>query len=171
MNNNIYYTSNINDNKEIDIYNKKFIYFQNELYLITKIEINDKLGIINNKLYLDKWDFFRYFKRRINRQNYLKINVFLNNIFNNFIKFLDNILILITNIKNDNYKLQILIKNIYFFIDKIIKGLYNLNNSFSQNKIINDRINSIILTLFTFNENIEEKNIMKNSCKYRKNSM
>lgn len=148
---------------ELSFYKKKFIFFNNKFSLIKKIELNDKIGIINNEIYLDKYSWNRYIRRRFNKQTYVKINNYLKKEFNLFVKFLDKYLEIVQLSQNK----IILTNKLYNLISDIINGLYNLKNSYPEkNKIINT-INSIILTLYEFNNNIKEYLLVKS----RKNSI
>ena len=152
-------------NNEIKFYKNKFISFKNKFNIISKIKETDKLGLNDNTLYLDNYNWSRYLMRRILRQNYIKINNYFKSEFNIFIKFLDQYLeyLNVTNKKN------ILTNEIYFFIDEIIKGFYNLKISYKYKRDFLITINGIILTLYSFNEAIEDK-LYKN-IKGRKNSI
>ena len=152
-------------NNEIKFYKDKFISFKNKFHIIAEIKETDKLGLNNNILYLDNYNWSRYLMRRILRQNYIKINNYFKSEFNFFIKFLDQYLeyLNVTNKKN------ILTNEIYFFIDEIIKGFYNLKISYKYKRDFLITINGIILTLYSFNEAIQDK-LYKN-VKERKNSI
>ena len=148
---------------ELSFYKKKFIFFNNKFSLIKKIELNDKIGIINNEIYLDKYSWNRYIRRRFNNQSCEKINIFLKTEFNSFVKFLDQYM----EIVNLMQKKNILTNKIYYFIEKLITGLYNLKKSYQQRNVLINTINGIILILYEFNESIATKLIIK--C--RKNSI
>lgn len=148
---------------EFIFYKRKFMFFKNKFSLIKDIELNDKIGIANNEIYLDKYQWCRYIKRRFYNQSYIKINIFLKKEFNLFVKFLDQYM----EIVNLMQKKNILTNKIYYFIEKIINGLYNLKKSYEEKNMIINTINGIILILYEFNENIIEKHIVK--C--RKNSI
>ena len=148
---------------ELNFYKRKFMFFKNKFSLIKDIELNDKIGIINNEIYLDKYQWCRYIKRRFYNQSYIKINIFLKKEFNSFVKFLDQYM----EIVNLMQKKNILTNKIYYFIEKLITGLYNLKKSYQQRNVLINTINGIILILYEFNESIATKLIIK--C--RKNSI
>ena len=148
---------------ELKYYKNKFNYFKNKFDLIQKIKLNDKIGIYNDIIYIDEYKWNRYIKRRFNNQSSSKIKDYLKKEFNIFIKFLDQYLDIVKLLKTKN----ILTNNLYNFISNIISGLYNLKKSYKENNKILPIINSIILTLYEFNENIEENLVIR--C--RKNSM
>lgn len=148
---------------ELKYYKNKFNYFKNKFDLIQKIKLNDKIGICNDIIYIDEYKWNRYIKRRFNNQSSSKIKDYLKKEFNIFIKFLDQYLDIVKLLKTKN----ILTNNLYYFISNIISGLYNLKKSYNENNKILPIINSIILTLYEFNENVEEKLLVR--C--RKNSM
>ena len=153
-------------NPQINNFKNNFIYFKNKFLVITKINKNDKIGIINNNIYLDLNHWARYLKRRYYNQNYIIVNNFLKYEFNNFIKFLDNYLEFL-NVENI---IIILTNKIYNYINDIIEGLHNLKISYNNNNVIKITINSIILTLYEFNERVSLK-LCKNKRKFRKNSI
>ena len=148
---------------ELSFYEKKFIFFKNKFSLIEKIKLNDKIGIINDEIYLDEYSWNRYFKRRYYNQSYLKVNNYLKQQFNLFVKFLDQYLEIVKILKNK----IILTNNLYYFIKNMINGLYNLKKSYPKNNEIINTINGIILTLYHFNEKIEDNLLIKS----RKNSI
>jgi len=148
---------------ELSFYKKKFMFFNNKFSLIKKIELNDKIGIVKDEIYLDKYTWNRYIRRRFNNQSCEKINNYLKKEFNMFVKFLDQYLEIVKLLQNK----LILTNKLYNFINKIISGLYNLKKSYSEKNNIINTINSIILTLYEFNENVEESLVVK--C--RKNSI
>jgi len=149
--------------KELNFYKRKFTFFNNKFSLMKKIELNDKIGIINNEIYLDKYSWNRYIRRRVNKQTCIKINNYLKKEFNLFVKFLDQYLEIVNIMQNK----IILTNKLYNFNNKIITGLYNLKKSYPEKNKIIITINSIILTLYEFNEKIEDYLLVK--C--RKNSI
>ena len=148
---------------EFNFYKIKFIFFKNKFSFIGKIVLNDKIGIINNEIYLDKYCWNRYIKRRFNNQSHIKVNIYLKKEFNLFVKFLDQYLEIVRLLE----KKSLLTNKLYHFINKIINGLYNLKNSYPEQNGIVKSIDSIILTINEFNEKIEEYLLIK----IRKNSI
>ena len=75
---NILYNNENKYNNEIKYYNDKFILFKEKIKCIKKIKENDKLGLNDNKLYIDGYQWYRYLTRRFLGQNYInKSNIYI----------------------------------------------------------------------------------------------
>lgn len=161
--NNIIFRSGIN----VQGCRKNFEYLKSKFEILKNIQVGDKIGKIfeNNEeenkdiLYFIKGEYciynnshFQKWSRWWYNENYEKTFNYIDNDFSLFAKYLDNLknIILIDG--------KILYKNLTLeiveFSNEIIKGLYNLKQTYENNTKIKAKIDSIIMILLDFkNEN------------------
>ena len=73
---------------------------------------------------------------------------------NDFIKFADFLDDILEKMKSPNKKYIKLVNNIVVFVNELMIGLYNLKTTYPDYKEIQCKIDSIILTLIDFKENV-----------------
>ena len=143
---------------------KNFTQIKNKLEIIKDVEPNDKLACDPNGIYyLDKYDFFQLFKRTFYRQSRVKTSEDLKRDFGTLMKIFD---VYLEYIKSSDMGLFVIIlheqksltKEMVLFIVQIVKGLYNLKQTYPKTEDIVCRIDSIILTLCECKERLEETN-------------
>ena len=154
----IYQTSSIQEIKA------DFEKIKNKLEPIRNLEINDKLACdCSGNYYIDKYNWKQLLSRKYFNQNRRKTAEDLNKDFQTLMKVFDvyleyiktpekEVLILLTEQKE-------LTKVMVGFIIKMVKGLYNLKQTYPKNEDIVCRIDSIILTLCECKERLETTNI------------
>ena len=140
-------------NKEIKNFMTKFDIFKN-------IEIGDKIGkYTSGKYYIVKagytQTFWRYWYQE-NRENTWK---YLDEDFNEFVMYLDRILLKVN--LNKFYKNCIF--NLLMFINDIIQGLYNLKKTYIDTKKLVSKVDSIILILIDFKDKVNDSKKRKKS--------
>ena len=151
-------TSNIQEIK------KNFTQIKNKLEIIKDVEANDKLACDPNGVYyLDKYDFFQLFKRKFYRQSRVKTSEDLKRDFGTLMKIFDMYLEHIISSDKGLFVIilddqKCLTKEMVLFIVQIVKGLYNLKQTYPKTEDIVCRIDSIILTLCECKERLEESN-------------
>lgn len=163
-------TSNIQEIK------KNFTQIKNKLEIIKDVEANDKLACDPNGVYyLDKYDFFQLFKRKFYRQSRVKTSEDLKRDFGTLMKIFDMYLEHIISYDKGLFVIildeqKCLTKEMVLFIVQIVKGLYNLKQTYPKTEDIVCRIDSIILTLCECKERLEESNKQQlnvNNCRVR----
>jgi hypothetical protein len=160
------------DLTDVDIYQSssiqeiktKFEEIKKKLEPIKNLEINDKLACdCSGNYYIDKNDWLQLLSRKYFNQSRGKTSKDLNrdfqtlmNIFDVYLEYIKmpekEVLILLTDQKE-------LTKEMVVFIIKMVKGLYNLKQTYPKNEDIVCRIDSIILTLCECKERLEATNI------------
>ena len=130
---------------------KEFIKFKNNLEIITTIKSGDKLSKLDDNYYIDSVGLTQKWRRWWWNQNRNKTFDDLTTDFLKFADFLDNIL---SNFKPTNKQYLKLLSNIVNFINNLMIGLYNLKTTYPTYKKIRFKIDSIILTLIDFKDNI-----------------
>ena len=121
-----------------------------------KLMIKGEYCIYNNNMYqkLSRWWY---------NENREKTFGYLDKDFTKFVKYLDLIKIEVQSFNSIYYKK--LSNNIKKLINRIIPGLYNLKKTYSDEKKIVAKVDSIILILIDFKTEIsKKKNKKKNHC-------
>ena len=132
---------------------EKFLEFKNTLEIITRIKEGDKLSK-TNIYYIDEIGMTQKIKRWWWNQNRKKTFDDLNSDFTKFADFLDNLLM---NFQPLSKKYVTLCEEIVLFINDLMIGLYNLKTTYPDYKEIRCKIDSIILTLIDFKEEVHNK--------------
>ena len=124
--------------ENINKYHNQFIVLQNISYF-DKIAIND-----NNVLFLQKKTPWRYFIRKIKKQNRDRFSEYLSTNINEYIKNID-ILINIYECGKDN-NIKKILENIIIFITSILGGIVSLRNYIHIHNIM--ILRHLIITLY-----------------------
>lgn len=135
--------------ENINKYHNQFIVLQNLSYY-DKIAIND-----NNVLYLQKKTPWRYFIRKIKKQNRDRFSEYLSTNINDYIKNIDMLINIYECGKDNNIKK--ILENIIIFITSILGGIVSLRNYYNlkqdSNNIsmilesTNNRLNTIMIKI------------------------
>jgi hypothetical protein len=141
---------NILEKDLVTIKNEGFLKFKKQLEIITTINKGDKLSKLE-EYYIDVGGLGQKWKRWWWNQNRSKTFKDLSNDFIKFADFLDDIL---EKMKSPNKKYIKLVNNIVVFVNELMIGLYNLKTTYPDYKEIQCKIDSIILTLIDFKENV-----------------
>ena len=134
---------------------ENFNEFKNKLKVFTLISEGEKIGKYNNEYYIFSNTWSRQIWRWYYNENRNNTFLYLNEEFEDFIKFLD---LIIETIKLEFSKeiYKNLINKINFFVKNIIIGLYNLKKTYIDSDEINNKVDSIILTLLDFKKESNE---------------
>jgi hypothetical protein len=147
---------NYDSNKYLEDLEKQFQDFKTTLECIGDISPGDKLARSDDaKYYIHaKSMMFNGVRRWWNNQSRERIVDFLKEDFECFMKFLDNFLrkfrLSYTN------KEYVLSDNILLFVNKIMFGLYNLKETYPNERKMICQVDSIILTFIDFKTNLNE---------------
>jgi hypothetical protein len=135
--------------ENINKYYNQFIVLQNLSYY-DKIAIND-----NNVLYIQKKTPWRYFIRKIKKQNRDRFSEYLSTNINDYIKNIDMLINIYECYKDNNIKK--ILENIIIFITSILGGIVSLRNYYNlkqdSNNIsmilesTNNRLNTIMIKI------------------------
>ena len=137
------------NNAKIKELREKFDDFKKRLNIFTKLKKHDKFGKDSeNNLYIDYNKFGQYLSRWWYEQDRKKCNVILEEEFDLFVGFLDNVSTSLAETKINEF--YILAQNCINFINKIITGLYSLKETYNNDNEMENRIDAIILTLIDF---------------------
>ena len=98
--------------------------------------------------------FFQKFSRWWNNENFEKTFEYLDEDFSMFAKYLDTVKT--KGITNGYFYINNLVVNINKFINKIIPGLYNLKETYIDNNKIKAKVDSIILILIDFKNEMQD---------------
>lgn len=132
-----------------------------KLKIFTLISEGEKIGKYNDQYYIFSNTWSRQLWRWYYHENRNNTFSYLDSEFNDFIKFLDLINETISEEINKNIYTK-LINKINFFIKNLILGLYNLKKTYIDSDILNNKVDSIILTLLDFKK--ESNYIMDIKC-------
>jgi len=133
----------------------KFEDFRKKLEIIGSIEVGDKLSKdIFNNYYIDKTGNFQKFKRWWYSQNRIKTQKDLDDDFVKLSDFFDKIL---EGYQTYNKEYTSFLNEIIHFVTNIMVGLYNLKKTYPEDEKIVIKIDSIILTLIDFKEEVHNK--------------
>lgn len=159
----------------LDAYNKKLENFQKKFNIFENLIVGEKIGkeeqtpndesdledniCIYGNYCIYEQGFFQKFYRWWNNENYDKTFKYLDNDFNIYIKYLDDIKYYkeLNYIVDKKFFIDNLVENIIKFNNKIIFGLYNLKQTYIEINKLKAKIESIILTLIDFNTEISVK--------------
>ncbi len=131
--------------KDREFFNK----FCSKMELLKTLEEGEVPIIIDNCLHKNECvHFFQPIYNFFMNQNSTTIFNFLDSQFMIYMKLLDNIL----NVDNVNEHTYDLLQDCDLFNQEISHGLIKLKNTFVDNKEINNKINSILLTFYDFQE-------------------
>ena len=153
--------SNTIDNSEIEDkvtnFEKNFIKFQLELKIFEYLKSGHKvmMDTTTNILYSEPPSYFQWMKRWWYGEDKERTFDYLDNIFTQFMKFLDTIL---TYIHENKYcpRVIILNKRICAYINKIIPGLCSLKYTYPKYKEIHCKVGSIVITLIDFKKETQK---------------
>jgi hypothetical protein len=154
----------LDQTSKIDEIHNNFKTLKERLEIINELEVSDKLGCdVDGNYYIDKNAWGQFLKRQLYKQSRSKTSEDLKKDFQALMKVFDNYLDYIK--KGQKGLLMILLQDYSHitvemteFIVKIVKGLYNLKQTYPENEDIVARIDSIILTLCESKERLEESN-------------
>ena len=136
-------------------YKKAFEDFRKRLEIIGSIEVGDKLSKdAFNNYYIDKTSNFQKFKRWWYSQNRIKTEKDLDDDFVKLSDFFDKIL---EGCQTYNKEYNSFLNKVMTFVTNIMVGLYNLKKTYPENEKIVVKIDSIILTLIDFEEEVHKK--------------
>ena len=136
VSNNIKLSDNFND-------------FKKKMKVFTLISEGEKIGKYNGEYYIFSNTWSRQMWRWYYNENRNNTFSYLNSEFEEFVKFLDLVIQTINTEVNKTIYTK-LINKINFFIKNIIVGLYNLKKTYIDCDKLNNKIDSIILTLIDF---------------------
>lgn len=137
------------NNVKIKELKEKFNDFKERLDIFTKLKKNDKFGKDSEEnLYIDYNKWGQYVSRWWYEQDRKKCNVILEQEFDLFVAFLDDVSQNLADTKINEF--YILAQNCITFINKIITGLYSLKETYTDDNDMENRIDAIILTLIDF---------------------
>lgn len=141
--------------------NKEIKKFMMKLNILKNIKIGDKIGKYKTgDYYIVEAGYTQRFWRLWYSENRENTWSYLDTDFNEFVKYLDRLLLKIN--LNRFYKKCIL--NLLTFINDIIQGLYNLKQTYADTKKMVSKVDSIILILLDFKEKVNKaKNNKKQS--------
>mgnify|MGYP003652055341 FL=1 len=141
---------------------KNYLNMKNKLQIINSLKSNDKLGCdVSNNYYIDAYRWGQFISRRWFNQSREKTSIDLKRDFEVLMKIFDKYLEYI-NMKDKGLLIalldgqQKLTKDMLDFVTNIVKGLYNLKQSYPGKSEIKCRIDSIIITLCDFKDKLEE---------------
>ena len=139
------YSSPMQLKNDIEIQKKKLNIFKD-------IQINCKIGKYDNgDYYIVQPGYLQRFWRYYYDENRDKTWKYLDEDFSDFVKILDRI----SNHLNTNFTLYIkYAEDIIKTIDSILPGLYNLKQTYKDTSKIVAKVDSIILTLIDFKDDI-----------------
>ena len=156
--------SSMKNNEKIKELKDDLKNFELRLNIFTVLKKNDKFGKDNDKnLYIDHNKWGQYATRWWYEQDRKKCNVILEEEFDLFVGFLDNISQSLADTKINEF--YVLAKKCITFINKIITGLYSLKETYENETDMENRIDAIILTLIDF----KNKTQKYDSCHLKKN--
>ena len=136
-------------------YKNTFEDFRKKLEIIGSIEVGDKLSKdFTNNYYIDKTGNFQKFKRWWYSQNRIKTQKDLNDDFMKLSDFFDKIL---EGYQAYNKQYISFLNKVISFVANIMVGLYNLKKTYPEDEKIVLKIDSIILTLIDFKEEVHNK--------------
>ena len=141
-------TASKNENK---LLTQNFDELYNKLSLLTTIKVEEKIGKINGEYFIFYNNWRRQLWRWVYSENRDNTFNYLEDDFNMFFQFLDQVLDVLKNNTN-KYIFKPLIIKINLFIKKIIKGLYKLKKTYYDSDVLKNKIDSIIITLIDFKE-------------------
>ena len=141
-------SNNIKLSDKFDIYKKR-------LKVFTLISEGEKIGRYNNEYYIFSNTWSRQMWRWYYNENRNNTFSYLDSEFDDFVKFLDLIIETINSEINKSIYVK-LINKINFFIKNIIVGLYNLKKTYIDCDKLNNKVDSIILTLIDFKKESNE---------------
>lgn len=133
--------------------------FKNMFSDIKNIQENDKIGKYNDKYYIQQSSMFQKFQRWWSSENRKKTFDDLDNDFSNFFKLCDTI-------KRNNFFNKQTKNDLVDLVKGIIPGLYNLKTTYnnstkgSDGEMLSIKIDSIILTLIDFKDEINNINVV-----------
>lgn len=138
---------------------REFEIFQIGLDVFVGLEIGTKIGKYNNDIDGEYEKYIPSYYQKITRwyydENRFKTIDYINHDFDNFTTFLQNVL---NKLEDDKFNLYgSIVGEINVFVKEIIKGLYNLKNTYGDYKKMEATIDSIILTLLDFKKNSENQ--------------
>jgi hypothetical protein len=129
--------------------------FIKNLEIYKNISTGGKIGkYTNGDYYIVENGYFQRFWRIYYSENRNKTWDYLDKDFTDFITFLDRIILH----KNTKPISKRVAPKLLIFIDAIMPGLYNLKQTYLETKSIVAKIDSIILILIDFKDNIRKKN-------------
>jgi len=144
-----------NNNKQTKELNK----FKNMFSEIKNIQENDKIGKYNDKYYIQQSSMFQKFQRWWSSENRKKTFKDLDSDFSNFFKLCDTI-------KRNNFFNKQTKNDLVELVKGIIPGLYNLKTTYinstkgSDGEMLSIKIDSIILTLIDFKDEVNDINVV-----------
>ena len=141
-------SNNIKLSDKFDIYKKR-------LKVFTLISEGEKIGRYNNEYYIFSNTWSRQMWRWYYNENRNNTFSYLDSEFDDFVKFLDLIIETINSEINKSIYVK-LVNKINFFIKNIIVGLYNLKKTYIDCDKLNNKVDSIILTLIDFKKESNE---------------
>ena len=151
-----------NNNKQTVELNK----FKNMFNEIKNIREGDKIGKYNDKYYIQQASMFQKFQRWWNDENRIKTFNNLDNDFTDFFKLCDSI-------KSNNIFNRQTKNDLVDLVKGIIPGLYNLKTTYTNSEKGSDgeklsiKIDSIILTLIDFKDEINDINVINTLSEFR----
>lgn len=147
--------SRTKNNEKIKELNDAFGNFEVRLDIFTKLEKFDKFGKdTDNNLYIDHNKWGQYATRWWYEQDRKKCNVILEEEFDKFVGFLDQVSLALAETKINEF--YVLAQKCIVFINKTITGLYSLKETYNNDNDMENRIDAIILTLIDFKNKIQK---------------
>tara|TARA_B110000967_G_C18611964_1_gene424434 strand:+ start:48 stop:632 length:585 start_codon:yes stop_codon:yes gene_type:complete len=154
----------------LNIFYQQENYYKNKLNVFIIVEKNEKLIINNKELKIDdgnNCDFLTAFITFIDFSDTITVELYIENIFTEYLRFIDNIIETIYRRQCFQDQYLILLTRIEEYINSIIPGLINLKSTYENDITMYALIRSIIFSLFDFfktlkllKQDINKQNVM-----------
>ena len=154
----------------LNIFYQQENYYKNKLNVFIIVEKNEKLIINNKELKIDdgnNCDFLTAFITFIDFSDTITVERYIENIFTEYLRFIDNIIETIYRRQCFQDQYLILLTRIEEYINSIIPGLINLKSTYENDITMYALIRSIIFSLFDFfktlkllKQDINKQNVM-----------
>ena len=154
----------------LNIFYQQENYYKNKLNVFIIVEKNEKLIINNKELKIDdgnNCDFLTAFITFIDFSDTITVERYIENIFTEYLRFIDNIIETIYRRQCFQDQYLILLTRIEEYINSIIPGLINLKSTYENDTTMYALIRSIIFSLFDFfktlkllKQDINKQNVM-----------
>ena len=154
----------------LNIFYQQENYYKNKLNVFIIVEKNEKLIINNKELKIDdgnNCDFLTAFITFIDFSDTITVERYIENIFSEYLRFIDNIIETIYRRQCFQDQYLILLTRIEEYINSIIPGLINLKSTYENDITMYALIRSIIFSLFDFfktlkllKQDINKQNVM-----------
>ena len=144
------------ENNNLEKYIDNISKYHNQFTILQSLSYYDKIAIDdNNVLYIQKKTPWRYFIRKIKKQNRDRFSEYLSTNINDYIKNIDMLITIYECGKDNNIKK--ILENVIMFITSILGGIVSLRNYYNlklnSNNIsmilesTNNRLNTIIIKI------------------------